>query len=157
MGEIIFHVILIIATGLFYKESFAITTGRSADPIGPAGFPQAILMIILVLLLISLFNAIRKTKSGKEKASPLHLNVAYFGLLIVIVGFIILNGIISFTLASIVFCYLLFFILGQKRFIKMAINSIIVSLVFTLVFGKILSVPLPRGLGIIKEFSYFLY
>lgn len=157
MGEIIFHVILIIATGLFYKESFAIITGRSADPIGPAGFPQAILIIIFVLLLISLFNAIRKMKSSEEKSSPLHLNFAYFGLLVAIIGFIILNDIISFTLASMVFCFLLFFILGQKKYIKMAINSIIVSLVFTLVFGKILSVPLPRGLGIIKEFSYFLY
>jgi putative tricarboxylic transport membrane protein len=157
MGEIIFHVILIIASGLFFKESFVISTGRSADPIGPAGFPQAILVIIMVLLLISLFNAIRKVKSREEKAEPLHLNVAYFGLIVAIVGFILLNDIISFTLASIVFCFLLFSILGQKKYLKMTINSIIVSLIFTLVFGKVLSVPLPRGLGLIKEFSYFLY
>jgi putative tricarboxylic transport membrane protein len=157
MGEIIFHVILIIASGLFFKESFVISTGRSADPIGPAGFPQTILVIIIVLLLISLFNAIRKVKSSKEKATPLHLNIAYFGLIATIVGFILLNDIISFTLASIAFCFILFLLLGQKKYLKMVINSIVVSLIFTLVFGKILSVPLPRGLGVIKEISYFLY
>lgn len=157
MGEVIFHIILIVIGGLFFKESFAITSGRSADPIGPAGFPQAILAFILVLLLISLFNAIRKMRSNQVEKSPLHLNMAYFGLLIAIVVFILLNDIISFTLASIVFCFVLFLLLGQKRYVKMMVNSIVVSIAFTLVFGKILSVPLPRGIGIIKEFSYFLY
>jgi hypothetical protein len=157
MGEVIFHVILIVIIGLFFKESFAITTGRTADPIGPAGFPQAILIIILVLLLISLFNKIRKIRSSEVKELPLNLNMAYFGLLVAMISFILLNDIISFTLASIAFCFFLFFLLGQKNYLKMTINSIIVSLAFTLVFGKILSVPLPRGMGFIKELSYFLF
>ena len=157
MGEIIFHVILIIIMGLFFKESLAITTGRSADPIGPAGFPQAILVIILVLLLVSLFKAIGKVKAAEQKASPLNLNMAYFGLLAGIVVFILLNDLISFTLASTIFCFILFWLLGQKKVIKMTINSIIIAVVFTLVFGQILTVPLPRGIGVIKELSYFLY
>ncbi|MFT0800946.1 tripartite tricarboxylate transporter TctB family protein [Bacillus swezeyi] len=157
MGEIIFHIILIVIMGLFFKESLAITTGRSADPIGPAGFPQVIIVIILVLLLISLFNAIRKVKSKEAKTIPLNLNMAYFGLLVDIIVFILLNDLISFTLASVVFCFFLFLLLGQKRYLKMTINSIIVAVVFTLVFGKILTVPLPRGIGVIKELSYFLY
>ncbi|NUH86398.1 tripartite tricarboxylate transporter TctB family protein [Bacillus firmus] len=157
MGEIIFHVILIIIMGLFFKESLLITSGRSADPIGPAGFPQAILVIILVLLLVSLFKAIRKMKSAEQKGSPLNLNLAYFGLLAGIVVFILLNDLISFTLASTIFCFTLFLLLGQKKYIKMTINSIIIAVVFTLVFGQILTVPLPRGIGVIKELSYFLY
>lgn len=156
MGEVIFHMILLAAAGLFFRESFEITSGRVADPIGPAGFPQAILALILLLLLISFFQAMRKMKA-KEEAESLHLNKAYFGLLAAIVVFILLNDFISFTLASIVFCFFLFFLLGQKRYVKMTIQSIVVSFVFTLVFGNILSVPLPRGIGIIKELSYFFY
>lgn len=152
-----FHIILIVIMGLFFKESFAITSGRSADPIGPAGFPQGITIIIIVLLLISLFNAIRKIKLNDQKDDAFKLNSTYFGILISIVLFIILNELISFTLASVVFCYALFFLLGQKKYFRMLLNSIIVAAVFTLVFGKILTVPLPRGLGEIKELSYFLY
>ncbi|WNS75358.1 tripartite tricarboxylate transporter TctB family protein [Bacillus sp. DTU_2020_1000418_1_SI_GHA_SEK_038] len=156
MGEVIFHVVLIVIMGLFGKESFAISTGRSADPIGPAGFPQVLIGIILILLLISLFNSIRKMKAGEGKEA-LNINVAYFGLIIGIVVFIVLNDFISFTLASIAFCFLLFYLLGQKKYLKMSINSIIIAGAFTLIFGKVLSVPLPRGIGFIKELSYFLY
>jgi len=153
----LFHIILIVIMGLFFKESFAITSGRSADPIGPAGFPQGITIIIIVLLLISLFNAIRKMKLNDQKEDAFKLNSTYFGILISIVLFIILNELISFTLSSVVFCFALFFLLGQKKYLRMLLNSIIVAGVFTLVFGKILTVPLPRGLGVIKELSYFLY
>jgi putative tricarboxylic transport membrane protein len=157
MGEIIFHVVLIVIMGLFFKESFVISTGRSADPIGPAGFPQALIIIILLLLLISLFKAIRKMKSSDEEVVPLNINPAYIGLLIGITVFILLNDFISFTLASIIFCFFLFFLLGQKNYVKMTVTSIIVAIAFTLVFGNVLTVPLPRGIGVIKELSYFLY
>ncbi len=157
MGEAIFHVILITVMGLFFKESFEITTGRTADPIGPAGFPQAVIVLILILLLISLFNVVRKLKSSGGKEAPLNLNIEYFGLLFAIVIFILLNDVISFTLATIVFSFALFWLLGQKGYLKMGINSLIVSVAFTLVFGKILTIPLPRGMGFIKELSYFLY
>ena len=157
MGEVVFHVLLLVVMGIFFKESFAITTGRSADPIGPVGFPQGVLVIIVVLLLISLFKTIRKMKSGEDRNTTLHLNFPYFGLLISIVVFILLNDLISFTLASVVFCFALFFLLGQKGYLKMTINSIMVAIVFTLVFGNLLTVPLPRGMGVIRELSYLLY
>lgn len=157
MGEVIFHVVLIVIMGIFFKESFGITTGRSADPIGPAGVPQFILIIVLVLLLISLFNAIRKMKVNQNKGESLNLNITFFGLLVGIIVFIFLNEVISFTLATIVFCFGLFFLLGQRKYLKMSINSIIVAVLFTFVFGNILSVPMPRGIGIIKELTYLLY
>lgn len=156
MGEVIFHVVLIVIMGIFAKESFAISTGRSADPIGPAGFPQVLLGIILILLIISLFNSFKKLKAN-EQNEKLNINMAYFGLLIGIVLFILLNDVISFTLATIVFCFCLFYLLGQKKYLKMSINSVIIAVAFTLVFGNVLSVPLPRGIGLIKELSYFLY
>lgn len=157
MGEVIFHVFFIIVMGLFFKDSFVITSDRSADPIGPAGFPQILLIIIIVLLLISLFKTIGKLKYGEEKGEPLNLNLAYFGLLLGIIVFIILNDLISFTLSTIVFTFFLFLLLGQKRYVRMFVQSILVAIIFTIIFGKVLSVPLPRGMGILKELTYFLY
>lgn len=157
MGEIIFHVILIAVFALFFKESFEITSGRLADPIGPAGFPQAIIVIILVLSAISLFNTIRKVRQGSEQAEAMHLNKAFFGILGSIALFVVLSEIISFALAAVVFCLMLFYFLGQRTYPKMVLNSIIISTAFVLVFGKILTIPLPRGMGIIKELTYFIY
>lgn len=157
MGEVLFHVIMIVIMGLFFNESLHITTGRTADPIGPAGFPQGIIVLITLLLIISLFNALKKMKSNSETKEALNLNATYFGVLLSIVVFIILNEIISFTLASIIFCFALFFLLGQKKYFRMLLNSIIIAIVFSFVFGNILTVPLPRGTGIIKELSFFLY
>lgn len=157
MGEIVFHIVLIIIMSIFFKESLTISTGRAADPIGPAGFPQALLIAIIILLIISLYFSIRKRKIDSGRSISNKVNAVYFGLLAVVVAFIFLNDIIGFTLASIFFCFSLFYMLGQKRNLKMVINAIIIGVLFTIVFGRILSVPLPRGIGLIQEFSYMLY
>lgn len=62
MGEIVFHVLLIGAIGYFFKESLFIDTARASDPIGPAGFPQGILILAILLALFSFFQTIRKRK-----------------------------------------------------------------------------------------------
>lgn len=157
MGEVIFHVVLLVVSALFLKESFVIGAGREVDPIGPAGFPQAILIIILLLLVVSLFKAIRNMKAVRDEEEEVNLNGTFFGIIVSIAVFIFMSEIISFALATIVFCFAMFYILGERKKLKMTINSLVIAVIVMVVFGKILSLPLPRGMGIIKELTYFLY
>lgn len=155
MGEIIFHIILLAFIALFFKETSLITTGRATDPIGPAGFPQAILILAFILLAISLYKVIKNRKLHKQET--LNLNFAFYGILISMFVFAIITDFIGFPISAVLFCFAMFFTLGERAYVKMSIQSIVISIALTLIFGKILSVALPRGIGIIKEFSYFLY
>ena len=159
MGEILFHVVLLGVLGYFYKESFLIETGRSSDPIGPAGFPQAIILLAIVLTVISLFQTLkkrRKEQSGKP-TKYVELSKEFIGLLAVIAIFALLVDTIGFVVGSFLLMLVLLFLLGERKIGKMAGVSFVVSISFTLLFGKLLSVPLPRGVEFLKELSFFIY
>ncbi|UFJ40302.1 tripartite tricarboxylate transporter TctB family protein [Brevibacillus humidisoli] len=160
MGEILFHVLLLICLGAFFKESLVIDTTRVSDPIGPAGFPQAILIIAIVLTLVSLFQTIRKRKAKAEVSGggkPHELSKEFIGLLLTISIYVLIVDTLGFILATILLLFALLFLLGEKKPGKVVILSIVGSFGFSLLFGNLLSVPLPRGIEILKQLSYYIY
>ncbi|WP_126429014.1 tripartite tricarboxylate transporter TctB family protein [Brevibacillus marinus] len=160
MGEIIFHIILMVALVLFYKESFAIETGRAADPIGPAGFPKAIIIFAFVLLVISLFQAIRKWMKRDKNApasKPAELSLVFFGILGSIAVYVLIVEFLGFIITTILFLLFLFWLLGRKVNIKQVGLAVVFSLGFTLVFGTILNLQLPRGIEALRILSYWIY
>ncbi|RBW68623.1 tripartite tricarboxylate transporter TctB family protein [Bacillus taeanensis] len=158
MGEVIFHIILMIVIGLFLKESYGIPDERASDPIGPAGFPQALLYLALVLMTISLIKAIKKWKAEGNKADKeTVLTPTVVGVLVSIIVFIVLVEYLGFILGSVFLLFSLFYLLGQRNWTKITVQSLVLPFGFAFVFGNILSVPLPRGYDVIKALSYFIY
>jgi len=74
-----------------------------------------------------------------------------------IVGFIFASDVIGYLLASIILVAILMALLGQRKPVKIVTISLGTAFVFTMVFGKLLHVPLPRGMGFIQELSFLLY
>ncbi|PTM59048.1 tripartite tricarboxylate transporter TctB family protein [Desmospora activa] len=156
MGEIILHLILLAISALFFKNSFAINNSREADPIGPAGFSQGILILIMLLLAISLYQAVKKQqKQGKNDANK--ISIRFFGILGFIALFIGLSEFLGFLISSFLLVGSLFYLLGQKQMTKILLSSVLISTVFTLIFSKVLSVPLPTGIEAIEQLSHFVY
>ncbi len=159
MGEIIFHVFLMAVLGIFYNETFSINTARMTDPIGPAGFPQIIIIASFILLAVSLRNAVKKFRvsRGETRGKIKEFDLGFLALMVTIVGFIMLVDMIGFWVASVILISVILIILGQRKVPRIVAITLCASLVFTIVFGRVLSVPLPRGFGIFKLMSYFLY
>ncbi len=158
MGEIIFHFVLIGVLVVFLNASYNISTEGSIDPVGPAAFPQFLLYLAILLTLISLFRSIKKWRSERETsdtASIINLPVA--GMLVSLIVFLLLIDYIGFIFTSMLLLFSLFYLLGQKNFWKISIQSIILPLAFAFLFGAVLSVPLPRGFGMIEILSYYIY
>jgi hypothetical protein len=160
MGEIIFHLFIACGLGAFYVESTNINTTRVVDIIGAAGFPKAIILLALALTLISLYITFKKyMKNSMEDSKQLEgeINIQFIGMLISVVLFILSTSFIGFILAAILLMVGIMFILGQKSIKKVALIAVITSLLFTVVFGRLLHVPLPRGISLIKELSFLIY
>ncbi len=162
MGEIIFHIVLLILLGFFYNDALNIDTTRVTDVVGAAGFPKAIILLAFILTAVSLYSAFRKYNehSASEIPKQWHieeLNIQFIGVIASIVAFIFASDIIGYLLGSTVLIAVLMVLLGQRKPVKIAAISVSVAFGFTMVFGKLLHVPLPRGAGFIQDLSFLLY
>lgn len=156
MSEILFHTLILATFGVFYRETYNINLARVTDVIGPAGFPRGILLIGMALTLISLFRTLRKgiaRNGGKVE----ELNLQFLGVLGTVVAFIFLSEVIGFLLAGIILLAVVMLLLGNGINYKTAVVPVIAGTAFTVIFGQLLSVPLPRGMGIIRELSFLIY
>lgn len=157
MGEIIVLVVLIGLASFMLKESFAIENVRVIDPVGADGFPRTILILLLILLVISLFKAIKSRKDRHEEKLPVSVLLQFGGIVLAIATFTILSDFIGFLFAAVFITLTLLLILGERKHIRIIALVIIVPIGFSLLFGGLLGVPLPRGVGIFNEISRFIY
>jgi len=158
MGEIVFHIVLLAVMGVFYNQTLSIDTSRVTDVVGAAGFPKAIIVLAFILTVFSLYKAFRHYVNSTRKHHKIEeLNIQFIGVLSAVIVFIFATDVIGFVLASMVLSAVIMLLLGLKKISKVAWISVGISSVFTLVFGKILHVPLPRGMGFLQELSFLIY
>lgn len=162
MGEIIFHVFLLAVLGLFFNASLDINTARMSDPIGPAGFPQAIIILAVLLLISSLYKAFKsyKAKQGvdnKVNGKIKELDPGFLAVLSVIIIFVLVIDFVGFWFGAAIIVSSVMYILNQRKPLQMVLTTVISAIAFTVVFGNILSIPLPRGVSIFESISYLLY
>ncbi len=158
--EIVFN--SVVALFILVYMFFAMQLGQSnteGDIFGAGGFPLVIAVLgIIVLMIITkdvlknkkkinipMFNL--KTVSGKAVT----LNVLAVSLYIVLLNFV------GFMIATPIFLVTSAKSMGYKEHRALAIYTILVSVVLIFVFGKIFYIPLPRGIGVFRELSYFIY
>lgn len=159
MGEIIFHIFLLVVMGVFYKGTLDINTARMTDPIGPAGFPKAIIIVAVLLIIPSLIKAIKKYNEtkGEKKGKVKELDPGFLALLGVIITFVLSIRFVGFWFGALVIISSVMWILNERKPIRLITTTVVGALVFTFVFGKILSIPLPRGYGFFEMISYYIY
>lgn len=162
MGEMVFHIVILAILGFFYNDVLSIDTTRMTDVVGAAGFPKAIIVLAFIMTVGSLYGSFRKytERSGKEMGKQTHikeLNVQFIGLIVGVVAFIFATEVIGYLIASIFLVIFVMVLLGQRQPGKVITISVSTAVVFTLIFGKILHVPLPRGMGFIQELSFLIY
>ena len=170
MGEIIFHIGLLIFFTGFYIHSFTFKIPKGIKvSVHPAFWPRLVFGLAILLTVYSLFLIILRKKK-KEKASIKKEGETLKGKL----NFSVIGpvGIGVLTLISLAILYQVGFIISsfllvlstmywiQGKFayhLKVISLSIIIVLIFVLVFGNFLTISLPRGFGVFRELSYFLY
>jgi uncharacterized membrane protein len=166
-GEIIVtSVILVISLLLLLLTNtlIPVVSNRvSADVLGTKFWPVSILVFTVVLCVILLVQQFRKLKvtewdeEAEEQELAKYTDFRLISLMVLTVIYVVALQYIGFILSTpiylIIFCYLI----GITKVIKNVGTSLGFTAILVFVFGKFLYVPLPRGLGILREFSFFFY
>lgn len=165
--DYIFYSIVIIFATFFLASTPQIQSTNQSFIIGPKTWPYILLILMIFLGLYGIISTLIKSKvmkseqiTSEEEAEPVRkifkLSIPIISLLVVIIYVLLLN-IIGFIFSTILFLYGITLLLGTKKQTTAILFAIITMAIFVILFSVLLQIPLPRGLGIFREFSLFFY
>ncbi|SDH68696.1 Tripartite tricarboxylate transporter TctB family protein [Alteribacillus persepolensis] len=164
-------VIVIVFSGFFLIQAVRLPMG-SVERIGPGAWPLVILCLMLILGVVLLIKELikhkkhsglqmDKTAEAQTEETPIEMEVVYpykhWIVLAVAAGYVLVLPVIGFIVATPLLMLAAAFVLGLKHIGKLITLSLTSSLVFNYIFIVLLSVPLPRGAGIFRSLSIFVY
>lgn len=163
MSELFFEGILALVFLAFLILGGQIPNMSSPnDFVEAKGFPIVFATIGLLLLALEMsgkFRRIWRNKSAEEKAPKTrwkqYLKIA--AVVAMTIGYILFAKYTGFVLFAVVFAFLALNLLGSKNQVFNLIFSIVAVLLLTLIFGRFFGIILPRGQGILKALSFYLY
>lgn len=154
--EIIFNIAFIIIMGYLLLVAGNLSPNSvKGDIVTAKGFPTFVIALALLLSIIILFGTIRKTGNIKFKMK----NSAKGGTVtIVVLGvWLSIMNVVGFVISTALFIFANAALMGYKKYKNLAIFTIVLTAALVLSFGKLFFVPLPRGMGLFRELSYYLY
>lgn len=158
--EMVFNLALGVFIAFYMMLSFALDKATvKGDIFGAGGFPIVLAVLGLIVLAVITKNTLKnkvkvdipmfdlKSVSGKMLLLTIALLAAY----------LLLMDVVGFFLATLLFTFSSVRAIGYKKVPMLVAFSLILSVVIVVLFGNVFYVPLPRGIGILRELSYFIY
>lgn len=115
-------------------------------------FPQIISIVLIALCAVSILLSIKKKK--QKSAEKIERKDLLYIIIVIALAFVwvyLMDWVLGFTVGSIIFMTIISLIIGGKGInFKQLVGNVITFAVITIAFwyllGKLLIVPLPRGL-----------
>lgn len=153
--DLLFTVILLLASAYCYYYVGAVSNSTETE-LGAAFWPRLILGLMIILLVVSLVNIIRK-KNGKVPVTGQSM-MGFFksklliGMIICAVTALILP-LVGFIPTAILFLVAYGVLLGERRPGVLIATALLATLILYVVFQGPLSIFLPRGFGFFRTFA----
>lgn len=143
----------------FYLQTFSFPPILGYEKMGAEFWPRLNLIGMMILASIIMIISFRKPqKAVPTEVQPERKNtrgVITCGAFLL--AFIILISYIGFLFSAFLSMMALIYTLGERNKAKIFFSSLILVSVIYLTFGKLLFVPIPRGISIFRQLSYYLY
>lgn len=162
-GELIFSILILIAALFLYwvTGSFGTGTVLQGAQMGPAFWPRLLLGALLLLSVIVSAGTIRKIARQKAWGESLLTmdrgKVRFFAAIGLGAGYLILLPVLGFIAITPVFMIAFMLLLGEKSKGWILGVSVAMTAIIVILFTKAMYVPLPRGVGLFREFSLLFY
>ena len=162
--ELICNVLLWL--GLLYAYFFNVLeapipdrTARNPYTLKPDVWPKAIIILLLICIAINIVNIIRKNKNNPEFKLDALMSIRArlcIGIALVIAASCVLEP-FGYMLTCVLVLFFYGLLLGQTHVIRLAVFSVLITIVLYVVFSVLLSVNLPRGtIPELRNFSLYV-
>jgi len=163
--DYIFYGIVIAFSIFFLIETVQIHSANNTTVLGPKFWPLTLLTLMLIFAVIGIIRTYINHKKieivNTTEAEEQERRFYNIPLSILSISSIILYSVgvyfIGFIISTLIFLFLLTQVLGAKKKLLLIVTSIIVTAIVVWLFSIVLSVPLPRGIGIFRELSFLFY
>lgn len=154
--ELVFNgVIMVCLIVLFLMTRQFEGVKISTDYLGPSGFPQAVMVMAMIIIAILSYRLITEKKTENTEDFQ---KIKKVGLVIVLIFiYIFALNVLGYMVSTFISVYLIGKAIGYRQNLKMVIFALVLTTIMVLVFGNVFTVPLPRGVGFLREFSYLIY
>ena len=160
MSDIIGSLIVIGASVFFFVHTLSFTETVGTEQIGAGFWPRLNLIgMVILALFIMIRSLVRRKKAALPKNEPQE-EMNTVGVVIcgaILLSFVLLMPYIGFLLSAFLGMMALIYALGERKKLVIFLTAFVLVLVVYLSFGKFLFVPMPRGVSIFRELSFYLY
>ena len=159
IGELVVSGAISLVMVILLIVSFSFEKIDIGGSLGPGGWPQAVIILALVLNLILIFKIVKLRKTGLDAKGKISLpEVRSFALSTgFFVLFIFLLKVIGFFWSAPILMFAFMFQLGVRKAKPLIITPLVTSVAVTELFGRLMEVSLPRGIGFFRVLTYYLY
>ncbi|WP_409966978.1 tripartite tricarboxylate transporter TctB family protein [Bengtsoniella intestinalis] len=157
MLDIIFSVAMFLFSGYCFYTVGANSPAATVTELGAAFWPQIILGLMMVLLAINVRNNLIALKTADSDAKTVNFKAfftskLFVGMVIVAVMAIILPY-IGFLPTCFLFLIAYGVLLGETKYVRLAIISLVLTIFLYLLFQGVLDIMLARGTGVFRTFA----
>lgn len=159
-AELVFNCLMGLLIAFYLVQAFLLpSTDNPSDVLGAGGFPIVLGVLGLIvlgfvtarLLRVRTVTKIPLFELGTVDGRAVAINV------VLLLAYLLVLDVIGFVLATLAYLPLAAWFIGYRKALPLAIYTIAVTASLTLVFGVLFGVPLPRGVGELRELSYLIY
>lgn len=163
-SEYILYTILIGGSTFLFFRSFSFDQKAHflrEGTVLPGYWPRLILSGIFILTMILLIIKIDKNKALKgetlNKEKTLSATGRFVSLVFLCFLYVNIMTYIGFLVGTVVFTFLVLLLLNYRKPILLILYPLFMTTLIFLIFIKLLSMSLPRGVGIFYSFSKLFY
>lgn len=172
-SNLVLGVITILFSVFFLIYALQIPEARSSSVVGSAGWPIIILTFMLVMGILQIIKTIRQTKRDCNKVAEElsendneqqvegkdneKINGSHWYVLVAIALYVLLLPIIGFLFVTPLLFLFLAWLFGMRKKIHLIMTTLLSYIVFVLLFIYALGIPFPRGIGIFRTISFWIY
>lgn len=169
MFELIVNILLLLffayALGFHVLEApVPEKVARNPYALKPGVWPSVVLGLLIFFVIVNIIQIIRKNR-GKEtftlsyflRQVPGFLKSRQFlGMALVVLAALVLEP-LGFMVTSFLVLFFYGLLLGDKKYVRLLLASVGITLILYVCFGVLLSVNLPRGtVPLLRDFSLFI-
>ena len=169
MLELIVNVILLLF--FIYTLFFHVTEApipqkvlNNPNALSPAAWPTVIIVLLIICIAANIVKLLRKNKDNPAFNLSIFIKTVpgffksklFIGIVIVVALSFILEP-LGFMVSSFLFLVAYGVLLGERKYVRLALVALAITLMLYICFGVLLQVNLPRGtVPFLRNFALFI-